>query len=135
MVQLLPIDINHPATPMMPTVSIFEPRPSPDGRTVLDHIRIAAYHAFVWQLLVSARDPIIRENMIFQIRMPNVMYPIWAQLGPVVMCDWTHTVYRLVTHHADCPPTVLIAHNDAERFVDITQLTPVVPATPMTYTQ
>jgi hypothetical protein len=111
----------------MSTVSAFEPRHPQDAHTVLDQIRIVACNVYIWQLLIHPRDPIIRERMLFQIRLPEFAHPVWAMLGVMVMCDRDHTVYQLVTHHLGCPPTVLVALNEEARFLDLTQLTPITP--------
>jgi hypothetical protein len=122
---------HHPPTTTiaMPIISLFAPRRPQNAYNVFDQMRIDACHIYVWQLVISPRDPIIHDRMIFQVQLPNRVSPIWAQLGVVVMCDQDNTVYRLVTHHIDCPPTVLVASN-GEALPGLTQLIPACYADP-----
>jgi hypothetical protein len=106
----------------MSATPVFVPRHPQPASTVLEQLKIDAHRVYVWQLLVSPEDPIIRERLMFGIQLPDTPHVVYAQLGVIVMRDPHHAVFTLVTHNPGAPPLVLIARDGGQEFVDLTRL-------------
>ena len=106
----------------MTTVSLFEPRHPLSASTVIEQLHIDAFRIYVWRLLISPEDSIVRERMMFGIRLPDIPHTIYAQLGVVVMRDHDHTVYTLLTNHAGSPPLIMITNSPTNNPHNLTWL-------------
>ena len=90
-----------------------------------EQLHIDVCRLYVWRLFVTPQDPIIRERMMFGIRLPDYPRIIYAQLGVVVMRDQAQVVFRLITDHPGSPPLVFVALTNDDNFYDVTWLVPI----------
>jgi hypothetical protein len=106
----------------MSATPVFVPRHPQQASTVLEQLKIDAHHVYVWQLLISQEDPIIREWLMFRIQLPDTPHVTYVQLGVIVMRDPHHVVFTLITNDPGTPPLILIARDGCQEFVDLTRL-------------
>jgi hypothetical protein len=106
----------------MSATPVFVPRHPQRASTVLEQLKIDAHRIYVWQLLISPEDPIIREQLMFGIQLPDTLHVTYAQLGVIVMRDPHHVVFTLVTNDPGAPPLILVARDGCQEFVDLTRL-------------